>query len=382
MESAFNRLVRLLQRRYDSMFPEGEEVPFALRTTSGLSHTFGRGEPNFALVATRSSGLSALSTMDLSRIAEAYVGGALDVDGDMRRAFVLRTAFSDPHPIDILWRFVQPLVFGQTKSDVRWIPKHYDYPPEFWATFLDERHRCYSHGFFERDDEPLEDAITRKLDYALDAVNAKAGDRILDIGGGWGAMTGHGGRRGVQITSLTISRPSEQYIQGLIDDGGLPCTVLFEHLMEHVPDEPYDAIVNLGVTEHLPNYRETLAKYLTLLKPGGKIYLDASADRVKNSHSSFFEKYVFPGNGSQLCLHEYLAEVARTPFELLSVHDDRHNYGLTTRTWAENFDRHQEMIERNWGRELFRTFRLYLWGTSDAFERGMSQAYHWVLRKP
>ena len=108
MESAFNRLVGLIQRRYGSIFPAGQEVPFTLRTTSGLSHTFGHGEPTFALVATRSSGLTALSTMDISRIAEAYVGGALDVDGDLKRAFILRTAFADPHPIDILWRFIPP----------------------------------------------------------------------------------------------------------------------------------------------------------------------------------------------------------------------------------------------------------------------------------
>lgn len=382
METRFYRLVRLIQRRYDAMFPSGDEVPFTLRTSTGLSHTFGRGEPAFALVATDTRGIAALSTMDLSRIAEAYVGGALDVDGDLRRALVLRTAFPDRHPFAFIWRFLQPLLFGQVRSDARWIARHYDFPPAFWTSFLDERHRCYSHGFFERDDEPLADAITRKLDYALDAIGAKPGDRVLDIGGGWGAMTEHGGRRDVRITSLTISEESERYLRELIAGEQLPCTVLREHFMEHEPPAPYDGIVNLGVSEHLPNYRATLRKYLRLLKPGGKIYLDASADRVKHSHSSFLEKYIYPGNGSLVCLHEYLAELARTPLQLLGLHDDRHSYYLTTRRWAENFDRQREMIERNWGPELYRKFRLYLWGSADAFDRDLAQAYHWVMRKP
>lgn len=382
MESTFNRLVGLIQRRYDSMFPAGQAVPFTLRTSSGLSYTFGHGEPAFAVVATTPSGIAALSTMDLSRIAEAYVGGALDVDGDLRRALVLRTAFPDRHPLSYLWRFLRPLLFGQVRSDARFIAAHYDYPAEFFTSFLDERHRCYSHGFFERDDEPLADAMTRKLDFALDAIDARPGDRVLDIGGGWGAMTQHAGRRGVRVTSITISAPSAQYIRELIDREQLPCTVRLEHLMKHVPEAPYDGIVNLGVTEHLPDYRATLRKYLALLKPGGKIYLDAAADRVKNDQSTFLEKHIYPGNGSLLCLHEYLAEVARTPLQLLHVHNDRHSYYLTTRRWAENLDCRREMVERNWGSELYRKFRLYLWGCADSFDRDLTQAYHWVMRKP
>jgi cyclopropane-fatty-acyl-phospholipid synthase len=382
MDSSFNRLVRLLQRRYESLFPAGQAVPFTLRTSGGLSHTFGRGEPAFALVATRSSGIAALSTMDLSRIAEAYVRGALEVEGELRRALVLRTAFPDRHPIAFLWRFVRPLLFGQVGSDTRWIARHYDHPPEFWTSFLDARHRCYSHGFFERDDEPLADAMTRKLDFALDAIGAKPGDRVLDIGGGWGAMTEHAGRRGVRVTSLTISRASERYLQELIARERLPCTVRFEHFLEHEPEAPYDGIVNLGVTEHLPDYRATLRRYLALLKPGGRVYLDASANRVKHSQSTFLERHVYPGNGSLLCLHEYLAEVARTPLQVLSIHDDRHSYYLTTRRWAENLDRARATIECNWGPELYRTFRLYLWGCADSFDRDLTQAYHWVMRKP
>jgi len=382
METAFRRMTSLLERQYHAFSPAGRAVPFALRTDTGLSHTFGNGAPVFAIIARNSSGIAALTTLDSSRIAEAYMRGDIDVDGDLMSVLSLRTMFSERHPFQFLWRFLQPLLFGRVQSDRKWISEHYDYPAEFYLCFLDRRHRCYSQAIFERDDEPIEDAMTRKLDFALDAVGARPGDHILDIGGGWGAMTEHAGRRGIRVTSLTISRASEEFLTGLIQRQQLPARVVFEHLLDHRTAEPYDAIVNLGVTEHLPYYRDTLARYLELLKPGGRIYLDASASRVKHYQSAFLVKYLYPGDGSQLCLHEYLEEVARSPFRLLGVYDDRHSYHLTTKAWAEGLDRSRGMVEERWGPEVYRKFQLYLWGSAQAFQDDMAQAYRWVLEKP
>lgn len=375
-------MTSLLERRYHSFFPADSAVPFTLRTDTGLSHTFGRGTPAFAIIARNSSGIAALTTLDTSRVAEAYMRGDLDVDGDLMSVLVLRSILSERHPFQFVWRFIQPLLFGQVESDRKWIAEHYDYPAEFYLSFLDRRHRCYSQAVFERDDEPLEDAMTRKLDFALQAVGARPGDHILDIGGGWGAMTEYAGQRGIRVTSLTISRASESFITDLIGRQQLPARVVFEHLLAHRPAEPYDAIVNLGVTEHLPDYRGTLEKYLELLKPGRRVYLDASAGRVKHDTSAFLVKYLFPGNGSVVCLHEYLEEVARSPFRLLGVYDDRHSYHLTTKAWAEALDRSRGLVEGQWGPEVYRKFRLYLWGCAQAFQDDMAQAYRWVLEKP
>ena len=89
---------------------------------------------------------------------------------------------------------------------------------------------------FERDDEPLEDAITRKLDFAIQAVGAKPGDRVLDIGGGWGAFPEHAGKRGIHVISLTISRASEAFLTALIEREKLPCKVLQQHFYQHTVD--------------------------------------------------------------------------------------------------------------------------------------------------
>ena len=357
------------------------DVPgVGLRFAGNDVRALGSNDIAATIVVNSRRGLTALMSMDATRIAEAYRVGALDVEGSIQSLLALREAFSDRHPITNGWRFLRPRLFGQVSSDKKWIADHYEREADFYLTFLDRRHRCYSQALFESPDESLEDAQTRKLDAAVDALGLPPGSRVLDVGGGWGAFTEHGGRRGLHVTSLTIARASEEFINRLISAQDLPCRVIREHLMEHAPAEQYDGIVNLGVTEHLPDYPATLRKYQQLLKPGGRIYLDASATRVSHDYSAFLLRHLFPGNGTTLVLHTYLEAVANSPFEVLRVHNDRENYRLTTLHWARSLDAHRNEVVGRWGGEDFRTFQLYLWGCVDAFERDQVQAYRWVLQ--
>ena len=168
----------------------------------------------------------------------------------------------------------------------------------------------------------------------------------------------------------------------LIEQQKLPCRVLNQDFMEYSSPEPYDAIVILGVMEHLPNYAAVLRQFQQLLKPGGRVYLDASAFREKYSKPTFVSRYIFPGDHSYFCLHEFLSVVAKTPLEVLEVHNDRYSYYLTCKAWAENLEAARNEIIRRWGEKLYRRFRLYLWGSAYAFlSRGMD-AYRVVLQRP
>jgi cyclopropane-fatty-acyl-phospholipid synthase len=380
MDARFKRLAHALEKRYATLFADSGTT-LALQLSGQPALVLGRGEPAATLVVNDPRGIAALSTLDTLRIGEAYLAGWLDVIGDLSRLLALRDLFTDRHPLRFLYRFVRPMLFGQLSSDRSFIAEHYDTDPEFYLMFLDQRHRCYSHAVFAHDAESLEDAMSRKLEFALESIGAKAGDRVLDIGGGWGAFVEFAGKRGIRVTSLTISEPSRRFIQELIDRGALPCEVRLEHFFEHRPSEPYDAIVNLGVTEHLPDYAATIERYHELLKPTGHVYLDASAARTRHDLSSFFERYIFRGNGTPLHLPEYVDAVTRSPMQLLTVIDDRDNYRLTTQHWAEGLDRHREEIERRWGRAEHRRFQIYLWGCVDGFRRDELQAYRLVMRR-
>jgi cyclopropane-fatty-acyl-phospholipid synthase len=343
----------------------------------------GEGVVKFRVTLHNEKAVEALKSLDEMRVGQAYLFGDLSIDGDLVAALDVRNTFTDRHPLAFLWSiYGQVFVRGQVASDARWIAEHYDAEPDFYLTFLDKKARCYSHGYFAGDDETLESAVQRKLNTAMDACALRSGSRVLDIGAGWGAFTQHAGIRGVHVTSLTISRESEQYVQHLIARESLPCRVIREHFLEHKSEEPYDAIVNLGVTEHLPDYAATLKQYQRLLKPGGRVFLDACATERKHPFSTFVRTYIWPGNTTPLMLAEYLEELAKTPLELMSLENDRLNYLLTTKHWAMNLDRARDEIVQRFGEVLYRRFRLYLWGCVHQFSTREVTAYRMLLQLP
>jgi cyclopropane-fatty-acyl-phospholipid synthase len=375
-------VISALDKRYRRYFAHRLPVSFAVQTPQGQRHTFGPDQPLFAIAANDDEGARALSSMDQLQVALAYLQGHLDIDGDMMAALAMRKFFPDLHPVAWLSRFAPMLLRGAGEHDRRSISAHYDRESDFFLTFLDNRHRCYTQGVFASDDEPLEDAMTRKMDLAIEAIGAKPGDHVLEVGGGWGAFVEHASRRGIQVTTLTLAEESERFLNELVAANNLPATVVRRHVLQYTSPQRYDAIVNMGVTEHLPDYRASLRKYAELIKPGGRVYLDALAMRRKHRVSTFMSRYIYPGKSSPLVLHSYLKHVARSPFTLISVADDRHNYFLTCTRWASQLDDARDTIVRRWGEQLYRKYRLFLWGSAAGFDTGLVQAYRWVLQMP
>jgi cyclopropane-fatty-acyl-phospholipid synthase len=381
-DARFGQVVAALQRRYQAFFATQPAIPFAVAPAGGAPHAFGDGDPAFTITISDRRGAKALAGLDQFGVAVAYLQGWLDVDGDLAAALRMRNFFRDLHPLTWIGQLAPALLRGRKEHDRQAISEHYDEDSEFFLTFLDTRHRCYTEGVFAYDDEPLEDAMTRKMDLAIDAIGVKPGDHVLEVGGGWGAFVEHAGKRGIEVTTLTLSQESERYLNELVDRERLPVNVVRQHVFGYTSPHRYDAIVNMGVTEHLPDYRTTLRKYAELVKPGGKVYLDALAMRRKRAVSTFMKRYIYPGNSAPLLLHQYLRQVARSPFELLSVTDDRHNYYLTCREWARRLDAGRDEIVRRWGEPIYRRFRLFLWGSAAGFDTGLVQAYRWVLQLP
>jgi cyclopropane-fatty-acyl-phospholipid synthase len=376
-------MMAALQRRYQSFFATLPAIPFAVAAHDTTEpQRFGVGEPAFTITVKDARGAKALAGLDQFGVAVAYLEGWIDVDGDLATALKMRDFFRDFHPIAWVSQFIPALIRGRVNSDKKAISHHYDEDSDFFLSFLDERHRCYTEGVFARDDEPLADAMTRKMDIALEAIGVKPGDHVLEVGGGWGAWVEYAGKRGIEVTTLTLSKESERYLNDLITREQLPARVIREHIYGYESPKKYDAIVNMGVTEHLPNYKTTIRKYAELVKPGGTVYLDALAMRTKHNISTFMSRLVYPGGQSPLLLHDYLHEVARSPFELISIDDDRHNYMLTCKRWAERLDAKRDEIVARWGEPLYRRFRLFLWGSAAGFDTGLVQAYRWVLRMP
>jgi cyclopropane-fatty-acyl-phospholipid synthase len=373
----YDRLMRQIQKHLANRV----KTPFDIKLWGNRSYHFGEGTPALEIRVQDRKGLAALGRFDELGICEAYMAGNLDVVGDMLGFVSLRGTLKDSHPLDYLWRRIAPWIIGRTFANRQAIAAHYEFDNDFYLKFLDKKTRCYSQAIFEHDDESLETAQERKLDFVIESCGLKPGDRVLDVGCGWGSFLEHANRRGIGVTGLTISKQSEKYIHDLTDQLQLNAQVINQDFLWHDVAEPYDAIVILGVMEHLPDYPDVLRRIMRLLKPGGRVYLDASAFRQKYDKPTFVSRYIFPGDHSFFCLHEFLNAVSNTPLEVLAVYNDRHNYYLTCKAWAERLDAARDEIIQRWGEQLYRRFRLYLWGSTFAFLNRDMEAYRVILER-
>ena len=320
--------------------------------------------------------------MDEGRIGDAYVQGHFDIDGDMLAPFELRGSMADRHYLLSAWRFLEPLLFGQVRANRRAIADHYDIDSDFFLAFLDPTHPAYTQGVFASPDETLTEATRRKFDYCFEKLRLKPGDRILEIGPGWGAWFEYAASRGVKCTGLTISKESASYLQRRSAQLGLEWTVIDSDFLAYQTTEKYDAIVIMGVIEHLPNYGAVLRKFADLLKPGGRVFLDGSACIKKFELSSFMVKYIYGANHSFLVLHDFMTEMARTPLRVSELHDDRYSYYLTFLNWALNFERNRDQVIKRFGEFNYRRFRLYLWGAAYEFLSGSLDCYRMIIELP
>jgi cyclopropane-fatty-acyl-phospholipid synthase len=356
-------------------------ISCAIVLPSGEHLRFGPGQPQFTVTFHNDKPL--LGPMTELALGEAYMRGDFDIDGDMLAMQEVRSQLR-PHSslaiaLGFLWQlFAMPATWVNKRA----ISRHYTLGDDFYLSLIDKRYRFYSHVLFANDDETLEEAAEHKLESMWNGLQLKPGMRLLDIGGGWGPVHEYCGPRGVAVTSLTIAEDSYNYIRALDQRMGLDtCSVRLEDFLVHEPAEPYDAIVIYGVIEHIPNYRRFCARVWDALKPGGRIYIDASASIEKYASSDFIRKHIWPGAHSFLCLQDLVGELLFHGLDIVETTNETHDYELTMRHWAERFDAHKDFIVSRWGESTYRLFRLYLWTGSYGFKVDALQAYHIVAQK-
>ena len=382
--------------------PASKRVPYAVRVLrahvtgpaapafdlvepDGDRHRVGAAdaEPAFTLRLRTARAWRALGSLDETRIAEAYLHGDIDFEGDMLAALDLRGFLSDRHPLASVWRFIQPWLYGEVGADKSWVPQHYDYGNEFYFAFLDRKFRLYSQAVYASEEETLEQAAQHKLDYVMEACRLRPGSRVLDVGGGWGSFAGYAGSRGVNVTMLTISREQFAFLTEWCATHTLPAqlSVVYESIFAYAPGVRYDAVVLCGVMEHLPAYPALFQKVDALLEPGGRLYMDFAAGRKKFDVSAFTYRYVFPGDHTPVVLPDLYAAANRTDLEPVALHNDRHSYYLTLQAWARNLEASRRELVERYGERVFRLFQIYLWAGAHLHRDGGLEAYRLVFQR-
>jgi cyclopropane-fatty-acyl-phospholipid synthase len=359
---------------------QGLGVPGEIKLPDGRIVATGEGDPRFRITVHNKRLLR--RPVDELSLGQAYVDGDLDLDGDMVAILDVRRQLADKLRLPSRLRFLRELFLTPVaRVHKQVIDRHYTIGNDFYLLFLDSHSRLYSHCLFEHDDDSLERAAEYKMEKIFQALELRPGMRVLEIGTGWAGVLEHFPPRGVKVTSVTTFRNSYDYATEIIRRDNLDATVVQEDFLTYKPEEPFDAIVICGVLEHIPEYRRFFERAWNCLKPGGLIYIDASATKEKHTLSQFAHRYLWQGPHTCMCLQDVVQEALYHGFNILEVKEESRDYGLTMLHWARRLDLHRDEIVERWGEKLYRIFRLYLWGGVPAFRDGQLQAYHLVVRR-
>lgn len=272
------------------------------------------------------------------------------------------------------------------ERDARAVRHHYDVSNEFFKLFLDES-MTYSCAIFSRGATTLEQAQHAKLDMVCRKLALKAGERVLDVGCGWGSFVLHAAREyGVRAVGITLSPAQAQLARERVAQAG--CEDRVEIRVADYRDlrgERYDAIASIGMVEHvggkqIDEYARTLSG---LLGPGGRL-LNHGIARLRHGISeqagAFTQRYVFP-DGVPLQLSRVLLALERADFVTEHVEGFAQDYQRTLGEWIERLDSNRERAELLVGPERLRVWRLYLRGARNIFKVGFVSIYQTLARR-
>jgi cyclopropane-fatty-acyl-phospholipid synthase len=238
----------------------------------------------------------------------------------------------------------------------------------------------YSCAYFADRDESLEAAQERKLELICRKLRVSAGERLLDIGCGWGSLLLHAAaHHGVRAVGVTLSDAQAHRARDRVRRAGLAHRVEVRVAdYREIDDGPFDKIASVGMYEHVG--RSELERYAAtvrgLLRPGG-LFLNHGIARLHSEpppSDTFISRYVFP-DGELHPVTDVMAAMQDSALEVRDVESLREHYPLTLRRWAANLAAHREEAIAEVGEERERIWRLYIPGSALAFEDGDITVY-------
>jgi cyclopropane-fatty-acyl-phospholipid synthase len=270
--------------------------------------------------------------------------------------------------------------------DARAVRHHYDVANEYFALFLDES-MTYSCGIFSRGATTLEEAQRAKLDLVCKKLALEEGERVLDIGCGWGSFAIHAAKtRGVHVTGITLSEPQAELGRKRAVEAGVADRVdLRVADYRDLADPPFDAVTSIGMVEHVGSVQidDYARRVREMVRPGGRV-LNHGIARVRVGDpeaGAFSERYVFP-DAAPLHLSRIITAMERAGLLTDHVEGFAADYAETLRHWAERFDARLADAVRIGGAERVRVWRLYLRAARNGFLTGFTSVYQVRCRRP
>jgi cyclopropane-fatty-acyl-phospholipid synthase len=384
----------LPERPFALTFWDGSQLP----STSGGGPTFHARSPRAVAHALRAPGQLGLS--------RAYVSGELEVDDldglpgllehwdppridaktQVRLLAAAARAAGVQRPPSPPATELRPRGARHSRErDARAVRHHYDVSNDFFALFLDAS-MTYSCAIFEDPDEPLEVAQARKLETVCRKLALTSGERVLDVGCGWGSFAIHAAREhGARVVGITLSQPQARQARERAAAAGVADLVEIRVAdYRELRGESFDAIASIGMVEHVGDaridlYAQQLADLLT--RDGRLLNHGIAQLRAEGTEAGgFSQRYVFP-DALPLPLSRVQAALERAGFETLHVEGYREHYARTLTHWIERLDAHAQEAERIAGAERLRVWRLYLRAARSGFRTRFTSVYQVRCRR-
>jgi cyclopropane-fatty-acyl-phospholipid synthase len=408
-DQALQTTISLLQ----DLFGSSQQHNFAVRLWDGSTWRPDEGseEPvRFTVVLQHPGALRKmfLPPNDLT-LGEAYIYNDFDIEGDIEAVFPLADQF-----IGGQWGKKEQLRFGKRllslpntgqprpgdsaaklrgtrhskERDRQAVTYHYNRSNDFYALWLDSR-MVYSCAYFSTPVDDLDTAQERKLDYICRKLRLRPGERLLDIGCGWGGLVMYAAQHyGVEAYGITLSEPQAELAQRRIEEAGLTrtCKVEVRDYRDVNVVDSFDKIVSVGMFEHvgealLPTY---FKQAWLLLRPGGVFLNHGIASTIFDAvhwKTSFVNRYVFP-DGELVPISSTLRAAETSGLEVRDVESLREHYTLTLRHWVQRLEAHDEEARKLTNDVTYRVWRLYMSWSAHAFKTGINNIYQTLLAKP
>jgi cyclopropane-fatty-acyl-phospholipid synthase len=408
-----------------ALFGDPAERSFDVRFWDGSVDHGRNPRPPFTLVFNRPAAMRRmlLPPNEMS-LVEAYLSGDVEIEGSMEAASNLAEMIGDRlrSPIQVARLIALVLRLpgnaADDLADARFperarklgprhtpvrdaaaIHFHYDVGNEFYKLWLDRR-MVYSCAYFRSPACSLDEAQEAKLDLICRKLRLKPGDRLLDIGCGWGGLIMHAAEHyGVDATGITLSENQAKLANERIAEAGLGdrCRVTLRDYRTLTEGDGYDKISSVGMIEHvglshLPVY---FASVFRALKPGG-LFLNHGIVSLREARprsigervfrkfwkaDAFIDTYVFP-DGKLTATHHVIAAAEASGFEVRDVESLREHYAMTLRHWVKSLEERSREALALAGHHTFRVWRLYMAASANAFATAGINVIQTLLAKP
>lgn len=375
---------KLEEKAMVSFLKRFDANPFKVKFKDN-EYLIGEGEPTFTVDLKEPIPVSKLMESTSIALGEAYMDGTLVIEGDLYYALnhFLGQMDSFSTSGDVLSKLTHnPLTKKKQAEEVQ---SHYDIGNDFYKLWLDET-MCYSCAYFKTPEDTLYQAQVNKVDRILEKLYLHEGDRLLDIGCGWGFLLIEAAKKyKIKGTGITLSHEQYDEFNRRIKDQHLE-DYLTVKLMDY-RDLPksglkFDRVVSVGMVEHVgrDNYQLFNDCVDAVLEEGGLFLLHFISGMHEKPGDAWMGKYIFPG-GMLPSLREMITDMTEDNFHVQDVENLRMHYNMTLLEWDKNFRAQLDKVRTMFDERFIRMWDLYLNGCAAGFYTGMMDLHQILVTK-